>query len=255
MATKIKFSFIKIFFRLFSFLADKTGGWKVFVQPKLMLGTMILGFGVAACNSSGKAKNNDNEVLCYEPVADTVQTEVIDFDSLEVPPPCYMCYDSLNGNVVTDVIVTTTTITTKTSSCYIVIDDVYPNRTQTDTIKTDTNKIEKTIAENDTTIYTVVDKKAEFPGGNDALWKFINDNIQFPMQLVESGIQGKVFCRFVIEKTGEITNIEVIRSPHKLLDKEAVRVIEIMPKWIPAEKDNKIVRSYFILPVSFILRQ
>jgi len=236
MATKIKFSFIKMFFRLFSFLADKTGGWKVFVQPKLMLGTMILGFGVAACGSSVKGQTG-----CYAKMPNIPQT-----DSINVVP----CYEGniTDSTLLQEVPYPPILITTIQTTCYIRLD--YDDD---DTIQTDTTKI--TIEENDTTIYMIVDKKAEFTGGDKALFKFINDNIQFPPQLAESSIQGRVFCTFVVEKSGEITNIEVIRGVHPLLDKEAVRVIEIMPKWIPAEKNNKIVRSYFTLPVTFILRQ
>jgi len=89
MSQRIKFSFIKMFFRLFSFLADKTGGWKVFVQPKLLFGTMILGFGVAACNSAGKARS-DNDTA----VADTTETAIINDTMITCYEPAEpTCYD------------------------------------------------------------------------------------------------------------------------------------------------------------------
>ena len=108
---------------------------------------------------------------------------------------------------------------------------------------------------NDTTIYHFVDIKAEFVGGEKALIKWLNDNIIFPPECAEMGIQGRTYVKFVVEKDGSITNAEVVRGIHPILDREAIRLVKAMPKWEPAIKDNKIVRSYFILPVSFILKQ
>ena len=233
MSAKIKFSFIKMFFRLFSFLADKTGGWKIFVQPKLMLGTMILGLGVAACNSAGKAKNETAKL------PDTTQTEDVTIvkcyegnitDSTllqDIPPP--------------EVTYTTCYFQEILISCYDISTDTIIIE-QTDTI---------TIEANDTTIYDIVDKKPEFPGGYDALKKFIDENLLWPAVCAEMAFQGKVYCKFVVEKDGEISDIKILKGLRKLFDDEAIRVISIMPKWIPAEKNNKIVRCYFTLPVSF----
>jgi len=197
MATKIKFSFLKMFFRLFSFLADKTGGWKIFVQPKIMLGTMILGLGVAACGSAGKdnggyTSGDTSQVFCYE-----------------VMPDCYQI--GLEPDTIT-----------------LTIDENDPNK-----------------------IYAIVDKKAEFPGGDRALLKFIEENLECPIQSMDASVQGRVFVKFVVEKTGEITNIEVVRVVHKSLDEEAVKLVKKMPKWQPAEISNTPVRSYFTLPVNF----
>ena len=107
---------------------------------------------------------------------------------------------------------------------------------------------------NDTTIYTLVDVKAEFVGGEKALMQWLNENIHYPPSAAEMGIQGKIFIRFVVEKDGSLTNIEVVRKVHPSLDRETVRLVKAMPKWEPAIKDNKIIRSYFILPVSFVLK-
>ena len=108
---------------------------------------------------------------------------------------------------------------------------------------------------NDTTIYTTkeVDVKPQFIGGDTALMKWLNKNITYP-SLSHASIQGRVICRFVVEKDGLITNIEITKSVHQSLDREVVRLVKLMPKWSPAIKDKKIVRCYFILPVSFVLR-
>ena len=109
---------------------------------------------------------------------------------------------------------------------------------------------------NDTTIYSKddVDVKPQFVGGEKALMKWLNENIQYPISAAESAIQGKVYCGFVVEKDGLITNIEITKSVHISLDNEVIRLVGKMPKWAPAVKNEKIVRCYFILPVSFILK-
>jgi len=107
---------------------------------------------------------------------------------------------------------------------------------------------------NDTTIYTLVDERAQFVGGDIALMEWLNENIMFPPEFAEHGIQGKVFVKFVIEKDGSITNSEIVRGVHPAMDREAIRLVKSMPKWEPAIKNEKIVRSYFILPVTFVLR-
>jgi protein TonB len=106
--------------------------------------------------------------------------------------------------------------------------------------------------ENDS-IYTLVDIMPEFPGGSSEMMKFIYENIKFPSIYASSSISGRVICRFVVEKDGTITQIEVVRGVDKPLDEEAMRVIGLMPKWIPGIKDGQAVRTYFILPISFRL--
>ena len=94
-----------------------------------------------------------------------------------------------------------------------------------------------------------VDKKAQFPGGPDSLKSFIKRNLILP-PLLEC-YQGSVFVRFIVEKDGSISDVKVIRPIEPLVDDEAVRVVRSMPKWIPAEKDGKAVRSRFMMPVKF----
>jgi len=108
------------------------------------------------------------------------------------------------------------------------------------------------IQENDS-VFTSVDTKAEFTGGEKAMMTFLNQNINYPIQAVEQCIQGKVFVKFIIEKDGSISNIEVDKSAHKTLDDESVRLVKLMPKWQPAKNKEEVVRSYFTLPVSFIM--
>jgi protein TonB len=104
-----------------------------------------------------------------------------------------------------------------------------------------------------TKIYTVADEMPEFVGGTYSLMRFLNENVKFPPMYAEMGIQGRVICRFVVEKDGSITNIEILKSLDPALDKEAVRVIGIMPKWKPAKQNGQPVRCYYNLPVEFKL--
>lgn len=105
----------------------------------------------------------------------------------------------------------------------------------------------------DTTVYTVVDKMPEFPGGSEAMIKFLSENLRWPKELEGCGIQGRPILQFIIEKDGSLTSVVVVRGVDPLLDKEAVRVIKLMPKWIPGEHKGKKVRVKYTLPVSFRL--
>jgi protein TonB len=104
-------------------------------------------------------------------------------------------------------------------------------------------------------IFVVVEEQPEFPGGQAALMKFLSDNIRYPVIAQENGIQGRVICSFVVEKDGSITDVQVVRGVDPSLDKEAVRVIQSMPKWKPGKQRGKPVRVRFTLPIVFRLQQ
>ena len=103
-------------------------------------------------------------------------------------------------------------------------------------------------------IFSIVEKMPEFPGGQQAMFKFLAENVQYPVIAQENGIQGRVICQFVVEKDGKPGNIKVVRtSGDASLDEEAVRVISSMPKWTPGTQRGEPVRVNFTLPVSFRL--
>lgn len=104
-------------------------------------------------------------------------------------------------------------------------------------------------------IFVVVEEQPEFPGGNAAMMKFLSDNIKYPVIAQENGIQGRVITNFVVEKDGSITDVQVVRGVDPSLDKEAVRVIQSMPKWKPGKQRGSAVRVRFTLPVVFRLQQ
>ena len=102
--------------------------------------------------------------------------------------------------------------------------------------------------------FEVVEQSPSFPGGLNELNKFLNDNINYPVIAQENGIQGRVIIRFVVSKTGEISDVQVLRGVDPSLDREAVRVVKSMPKWIPGRQRGQPVPVYFTLPVVFRLQ-
>ena len=97
------------------------------------------------------------------------------------------------------------------------------------------------------------DTSPEFPGGEAALDKFIKENLNpFPAG-VESDIIGRVILSFTIEEDGSISDIKCMRSPHDDLTKEAIRVVKLMPKWLPGKQNGKAVRVKYVLPITFRL--
>lgn len=101
--------------------------------------------------------------------------------------------------------------------------------------------------------FTVVEEMPEYPGGKEAMYKFLVNNIKYPEESRKNGTQGTVFTTFIVEKSGKISNIRVLKSVNEELDKEAVRVISEMPKWNPGKEKGKPVRVVFNLPISYKL--
>lgn len=92
-----------------------------------------------------------------------------------------------------------------------------------------------------------------FPGGIEALNRFLSENVRYPIIAQESGIQGRVIIKFVVSITGDIMDIQVIRGVDSSLDREAIRVVQSMPRWIPGKQKGRAVSVYFTLPVEFRL--
>ena len=100
-----------------------------------------------------------------------------------------------------------------------------------------------------------VDVLPEFPGGQKAMMQWIAQNIQYPKEAAKANIGGSVIVSFFVEKDGSISNAEVIKSVHELLDKEALRVVNAMPKWKPGMENGQPVRTRFFVPISFKSQQ
>lgn len=110
-------------------------------------------------------------------------------------------------------------------------------------------------SENDT--LQIAPVMPEFPDGMQALMTFLTKNIQYPKEIAQGEMcaQGRVIIRFIVDKEGNIVNPEVVRSVDRYLDKEALRVVRLMPKWKPGElEDGTKVAVYYTIPVSFRLQ-
>lgn len=103
----------------------------------------------------------------------------------------------------------------------------------------------------DDEIFFSLEEPAEFPGGMPALAKFLGNNIKYPTIALENGVQGRVSVRFIVNKDGSIVEPTVLRPVNPALDKEAIRVVQKMPKWKPGKQRGKAVRCYFVVPVNF----
>jgi protein TonB len=101
--------------------------------------------------------------------------------------------------------------------------------------------------------FNIIEEPAEFPGGDKALYKFIYDHINYPTIAEENGIQGKVIIKFVVDEQGSATNAEVIRPVDVNLDKEALRVIKMLPKFKPGKQRGKAVKVYYVSTITFRL--
>jgi len=99
-----------------------------------------------------------------------------------------------------------------------------------------------------------VDTRAEFKGGDKALNKWLIENIRYPISAQERAVQGKVLVKFIVRKTGEVSDIELINKIDYALDKEAIRLVLTMPNWIPAKKNGDTVNTFFTLPITFVIK-
>lgn len=104
-------------------------------------------------------------------------------------------------------------------------------------------------------IFTIVDEMPQFPTGEEGLGKFISEYIKYPSRAKDEGIQGRILCSFIIRKDGAVSNLEVINGLDNDLDNEALRVLSMMPKWMPGKNDNKVVSVKCILPIDFTLEE
>ena len=100
-------------------------------------------------------------------------------------------------------------------------------------------------------IYMKVDQKPQFPGGKESLERFLNKNLRYPITLKEQHIRGRVICQFVVNTNGSISDIEVVRSNNPAFNVEALRVIELMPRWEPGLLNDQPVRVLYTLPINF----
>lgn len=105
----------------------------------------------------------------------------------------------------------------------------------------------------DDKVFIAVEQQAEFPGGMAAMYKFLNKNQKYPPSARRMGVEGKVFVKFIVDREGAISNIEIMKGINADLDKEAIRLIKLMPPWKPGKQNGRSVKSQFVLPINFKL--
>ncbi len=103
-------------------------------------------------------------------------------------------------------------------------------------------------------VYTFADEMPEFPGGSQAMMKYLVKNLNYPQSAVEQGIQGKVLLSFVVRTDGSITDARVTRGIKGGCDEEAIRLLSTMPKWKPGKVNGIIVPVQMMLPIIFALQ-
>lgn len=110
--------------------------------------------------------------------------------------------------------------------------------------------------ENPNAVWPIAEQMPEFKGGEKALMKYLNSNLVYPPQAVADGIEGDVICKFIVEKDGSVSHAYVATSSgNELLDAEAKRVVEEMPKWKPGRQKGKVVRVQYSIPIKFRLQR
>lgn len=108
--------------------------------------------------------------------------------------------------------------------------------------------------EEETKVFFIVEEMPEFPGGELALRQFIANAIKYPVIAQENGIQGKVYVTFVVDADGGISDAKIARGVDPSLDKEALRVVNMLPKWKPGKQRGKPVRVSYTVPINFVLQ-
>lgn len=103
-------------------------------------------------------------------------------------------------------------------------------------------------------VFAIVEKMPTFPGGEEKMYKYLQNTIKYPPIAQENGIQGTVYLNFVVGKDGKIRDIKVLRGVDKLLDAEAIRVVKKMPPWKAGKQRGKAVSVTYNLPIKFTLR-
>lgn len=101
--------------------------------------------------------------------------------------------------------------------------------------------------------FSSVEEMPKFPGGDKALAKYLAENIRYPESAKKEGIEGKVYVEFIVEADGSLTNIRILRGLQADIDKETIRAVKGMPKWVVGKQAGKAVRVIYTLPVEYRL--
>ena len=189
-----------------------------------------LALGLASCGNgaSGNAPDTDDVILTGEPLPPIEETDTAQHLACNAKPVWR---------------------TPEDSDLYVGVFEVMPlTPPDSDAV------IEEGEVDDDEFIFGAIpETEPIYPGGYEALIKFVQDNLKYPQLALENGIQGRVYLTFVVEEDGSISNVRVLRDIGGGCGLEAKRVVEMMPKWKPGKQRDKVVRTQYSLPVNFIL--
>ena len=119
---------------------------------------------------------------------------------------------------------------------------------------TTVNAQKTVVAEKNQQVFDVVEQMPEYPGGMQALFEYLSQNVKYPEDAEKQKVEGRVIATFVVETDGSISNVEVVKPAFPSLDAEAVRVLSGMPKWTPGMQSGKVVRVKYTVPINFNLK-
>jgi len=141
----------------------------------------------------------------------------------------------------------------KFTASIVVTDTTETTEINQDDLNRSTNNVTTDEEVLETPIFTVVEEIPYYIGGDEAKIKFLTENIKYPQSAKEKKIQGTIYVTFVIDETGKVTDVRVLRGIGGGCDEEAIRVVELMPPWKPGKQSGKPVRVQFNMPIRFTL--
>ena len=110
------------------------------------------------------------------------------------------------------------------------------------------------VAQKNQKVFDVVEQMPEYPGGIQALFEYLSQNVKYPADAENQKVEGRVIATFIVEIDGTINNVEVVKPVFPSLDAEAIRVLSGMPKWTPGKQSGKEVRVKYTVPINFNLK-
>jgi protein TonB len=214
---------------------------KIFIELGLVISVLICLYGFES--TSGVKQVNTLGTLTDQPVEEVLIPLIQEEEKKQVLPPPPKLVDLIllvdnNTEITEELEIIDSEATPETA--------IYANMQKTD-------GPEKSIDEE--IIFIAPEEKPEFPGGDAALMNFLSQNIKYPPVAADNGIKGKVTVSFVVNKDGSISDARILRSVDQALDKEAIRVVNSMPKWKPGKQSGKPVRVSFSVPINFVLQE
>lgn len=216
-------------------LALAGGGWWYYNSSK----SKMSGSGSVITPNSNDSIANAQKMVVEDTDADSIEDtdDAINMDSVMAE----MVY--VDGSPYSDVSVGETAVDGTTQAS-----------TLEKTAKGESEEKQSQQSETSNKVHDVVEQMPSFPGGDAALMRFLSTNVHYPAVAEENGIQGRVVVTFIIERDGSISDVKVVKSVDPSLDKEAVRVIESMPRWKAGTQNGEPVRVKYTMPVTFRLQ-